>query len=482
VTGTATIQSGATVNVIPTFGVYTIGKQYTILTATGGVTGQYSALTNSSPFVTFQLASDADDIFLDVTAAGVPFAQIAQTRNQIATSGALQSLGAGNAIFNALLFLNTPAALHAFDLLSGEMHASIVSTLLDDSGFVREAIIGRLRQNMGGVASLLAPNLATEDLASTSTAGSDLAYARKPAPARDPIGSALSKQHPSTPNDRVVTAWGQIFGDWGQIASDGNAARLAHSTGGIISGIDTTLAGQRGEFWRFGFAGGYQESWADVADRNSSGNVSAYHFAAYGGMQNGPLALRGGAAYDWQNIGTARNIGFTGFSDTANSSYDAQTAQAFGEIGYGLTYRTVAAEPFADLAVVHIHTDAFTEAGGAAALTGVSGNYDTTYSTLGIRAASPLSFLPAATGVTVKGSVGWQHAFGTITPTSTLAFVSTPGPFVVAGVPVARDAAALELGVDARFSQGTVISVEYTGQLASSLQDSGVTARFTQRF
>ena len=481
VTGSATIQPGTAVSVFPAPGFYTLGHRYTILTASGGVTGQYTTLTDNAPFVAFQLNSDAHDIFLDVILSGLPFQQIAQTRNQIAAAGGLQSLGAGNPVFDAAIMLSAPAALHAFDLLSGEIHASVVTTLLDNSRFVRSAIIGRLRQDIGGVASIFAPNLTTQNI----TAADDdtvMAYARKPARAHDPIGAALAQKGQATPNDRVVTAWGQMFGNWGHVASDGNAAQLDRSTGGVISGIDTTFAGQRSDVWRFGLAGGYQQTSVGIDDRSSSGKIDAYHFAGYAGLQQGAIGVRVGTAYTWQDVATNRSIVFPGIFDTAHGSYGARTAQVFGEVGYGMSYRQIAFEPFADLAYVDVRTDAFTEAGGATTLAASGGTSDTTYSTLGLRAAAMLPWPTIAGDLTVKGSVGWQHAFGTIVPTATLAFASGSAPFTVAGLPIAKDAAAVELGLEAQLNRKATFNVAYTGQLAGATQDNGFTATFTQRF
>src|SRR5665213_87391 len=140
ITGTATILPGTTVSVLAAIGAYTLGQQYTILTAALGVTGTYTTLTDNAPFVDFTLAYDANNVYLDVIATGVPFAQVAQTPNQQAAAGAITSLGAGNPAFDAVMLLNTPDALRAFDLLSGEIHASIVGTLLNDSRFVCDAI------------------------------------------------------------------------------------------------------------------------------------------------------------------------------------------------------------------------------------------------------------------------------------------------------------------------------------------------------
>lgn len=88
-------------------------------------------------------------------------------------------------------------------------------------------------------------------------------------------------------------------------------------------------------------------------------------------------------------VGTDRSIIFPGFGDNASARYGAMTAQVFSEVGYGMALGTVAAEPFAGLAWVHLSTDSFIETGSTqAALTGMGNQVDTGYSTLGGRIAT----------------------------------------------------------------------------------------------
>jgi fibronectin-binding autotransporter adhesin len=298
---------------------------------------------------------------------------------------------------------------------------------------------------------------------------------------RDTMDRALpvKAQPPST--GRVFAAWGQAFGSFGRADEDGNAAALNRTTGGFFTGMDVTLRGTGAEIWRAGLAGGYQRSSVDIDDRSSSGSIDSYHLAAYGGRQQGPLGLRAGAAYTWHDVSASRTIVFPGFSDATKAKYGANTAQVFGELGYGLTHRQFALEPFAGLAHVNLRTGSFLETGGAAALTGSGGTTDTTYSTLGLRAAAPLPW-HAFAGLTAKASAAWRHAFGTVTPTTQLGFASGTTPFVVAGTPIARDAAAIELGLEGSVARGATLGVAYTGQIAGHADDHGVSASYIQRF
>ena len=486
---TATIQAGTTVSVVAAPGVYTTGTRYTILTAPGGVTGTYTSLVENAAFLDFALAYDATNVYLDITRAVAMFSSVAQTPNQRAAATGAESLGAGNPVFDAIVPLGVANALRAFDLLSGEIHASVAGAMLEDSRFIRNAVTGRL-QSIGGTAAIFAPRLAAlnfaeggdeADAASLIFDGAALAYApQKRKRVRDTMDRALPVKSPPAAR-RVFTVWGQAFGSWGHSDGDGNAAALNRATGGLVTGMDLTLPGAKGDIWRAGLAGAYQYTSLDAGDRNSSGRIDTYHIAAYGGRQIGPLGLRTGASYGWHDISTSRSIVFPGFADATKAKYAANTAQVFGEIGYALSHRRFALEPFAGLAYVNVRADSFAEAGGAAALTGSGGTSATTYSSLGLRTASSLPW-PDLSALTAKASAAWRHAFGTVTPTAQLGFASGTTPFVVAGTPIARDAAAIELGLEGSVARGATLGVAYIGQIAGHADDHGITANYVQRF
>jgi outer membrane autotransporter protein len=63
-----------------------------------------------------------------------------------------------------------------------------------------------------------------------------------------------------------------------------------------------------------------------------------------------------------------------------------------------------------------------------------------------------------------------------------LAFQSTGASFTVAGVPLARDSALVEAGVQLRVTRQAVLGVSYTGQLASNVRDHGAKGNFTWTF
>lgn len=219
----------------------------------------------------------------------------------------------------------------------------------------------------------------------------------------------------------------------------------------------------------------------DTSQSNASSSIGSYHLALYGGAQFGALGLRLGTAYTWNRVHVDRSASFASFADNPSSSYSAGTVQVFGEAGYAIPVGRVALEPFAGLAYVNLHTDGFTENGGAAALHSGNDTQNVTYSTLRVRAASRFD-LSGTTAITPRGMVGWRHAFGNVTPTSRLAFASSATTFTVSGVPIARDSAVVELGLDVSVGKNATVGVPYSGQYGSGYRDNAIQGNLLWRF
>ena len=175
-------------------------------------------------------------------------------------------------------------------------------------------------------------------------------------------------------------------------------------------------------------------------------------------LEFGALKVRAGGAYAWHTIDTSRIVALPGFSDTPTGHYNGGTGQIFGEAGYGIALGKVAIEPFAGAAWVHLATDAFNERGGAAALRAAANSFEVGYSTLGVRAAS---LIPLWWDIVLvlRVSAAWQHAFSDVTPTATLAFQGAGAPFVIAGVPAARDSVLSEAGLDLVISRNATLGI-----------------------
>ena len=444
-TGTATL-TGSTLSARAP-GLLTVGSRYTVLTADGGIIGTFGSVTGGSAFRVLRDSYDANNAYLDVV--GRAFVEAGATRNQIATGRALDMIAPSGPLYDAVVALPTDvAARDAFDRLSGEIHASAKTALIEDSGFLREAAIGRLRSAFGAVAAASAPvNMAD-------------------------INGRMVAVAPTTER---VAIWGQGYSAFGRINGDGNAARLSHSTGGFFLGLDGPVL----DSWRIGLVAGYSRTSFNIRDRASSGASDNYHLGAYAGTQWGPIGFRSGLTFTWHDLSTTRTVAFAGFGDMLRARYGARTFQAFGEAGYRIDAFGAAFEPFVNLAHVSLATDAFSETGGSAALTGEGRTTSTTFTTLGLRASA--TFMLGGVGTTARGTLGWRHAFGAVLPLSTNAFAGGAG-FTVAGVPIARDAAVVEAGLDFALSPAATLGLGYTGQIAGGAQQHGFKGSLAVRF
>ncbi|CAN7661093.1 autotransporter domain-containing protein [Bosea sp. LjRoot9] len=451
--GMATI-AGSTVKVLAGSGSYASQTRYTILTANGGLSGVFSGVTSNLAFLDPSLSYDANNAYLTMTRNNLGFAGVGLTANQITTAVAVESLGGSSPLYNAVLNLSAPQAQSAFDALSGEIHASAKSALIDESRLLRSAANDRLRAAFGTVG---AQPMATLDYGFTADQA-----------------PSVTGPMPRLRSDRFAV-WGQGYGSWGHSDSNGNAAKLTRSTGGALIGADAAVF----DAMRFGVIAGYSRSNFDVNARRSSGESDNYHLGLYAGGQWGVLGLRTGASYSWHDIETRRTIAFSGFGDNPRAGYNAGTAQAFGELGYRIDLGKTAFEPFAGLAYVNLHTDGFSETGGAAALSARSGDTGIGYATLGLRASS--SFALQGLDLTLRGGLAWRHALGEVSPSARLAFASASA-FTVAGIPIARDAALVEAGLDLAIGPSASLGLSYTGQLAQDTQDHAFKGVLAVRF
>jgi outer membrane autotransporter protein len=352
--------SAGTVDVLAAAGTYTTANRYTILTAKGGVSGQFASAAASAnlAFLTPTLSYDSKDVILGFAPA--PFSSVAITPNQAATATAIQGQGPG-ALYSAVLGQSVAGARAAFDALSGEIHPSAVSAAFDDTRLPREAVLDRLASPYGAL----------------------------PAGGATGFSAMNAIVGPSVPA-QVFAAWGQAFGSFGHIGGDGNAATLQRSMGGFILGVDASLD----ERYRLGVVAGYTQSILSLDARGSSGSVDSTFAGLYGGASLNALQLRGGAFYAYNRYGTDRGVAFPGFADNATSGYGGDTLQAFGEAGWRMPLAAFAGptfvEPFVGALAMHIDTSSFSEAGGASALNGASAGYDYGATTLGVRTEASL--------------------------------------------------------------------------------------------
>ncbi|MDQ0249520.1 autotransporter-associated beta strand protein [Sphingomonas kyeonggiensis] len=421
VAGTASIQSGAVVRVLAAEGNYAANTSYTILTAAGGLSGTFSNVTSNLAFLTPSLAYSANAVTLTLRRNMIDFAAVAQTRNQQGVAPAVEALGLGNPLHDAVVALAAPEARRAFDQLAGSDYASMRGRLIEDSRFVRDALLAR--------------------------------------------GELAGEEGPA--------AWGTALGSWGSTRGGALAQGYDRDLKGLVAGFDAALGGH----WRAGLATGY--STTDLRTGSATHKADSYHAGGYLAGGYGIASIQLGAAYAWNDVRSQRRIAFGGLAQGLGDRYRADTLQLFGEVAARADLRGVTLQPFAGLAHVRLGGAEIAEHGGSAALHGGTRDERMTYGTVGLRASTALDL--GRTVLRFKGSTALRHAFGDTLPSVDFGFAAGPG-FAVAGNALDRDSAAIDGGLELDLSRRVTLEISYAGNLGERTTDHGARAALRLRF
>nr|WP_255783990.1 autotransporter domain-containing protein [Lysobacter chinensis] len=434
ISGRADLQGG-TVRVLPgSAGTYLLGRSYNILSAAGGIEGAFAGVDSSafSPFLDFSFSYSGTGVGMDVS-RGMALADAAATRNQRAVATSADALAMDHLLAQRLTQLFPEQATAAFDQLSGELHASAQSVLVDSQQHVRESALARASAGQG-------------------------AFARQ-----DGTGSA---------------AWVEVLRGSGTLDGDGNAARTEYSG-------NTTLLGYDHRFesgWRLGVLGGTARTDLDARARASEGDVTGYRVGIYAGHAWGGFGLRGGLTHDSSEIDVRRSVAFQGLQDQTHAEYDATVTQGFIEAGYRMQAGAWEFEPYLQYARVGFDTDGFREDGGVTALHGEGSDGDVDLTTAGLRFNINLKAAHQADSwLSLRGGLGYRDASGDLLPAATLAWDGAEA-FTVHGAPLADDATVAELGIAARLGERSLLEFGYRGQFGDEADAQGLNARYSLQF
>jgi len=480
---TATI-SGGTVDVVALDAKtsYQDGRTYRILETTGGRTGAFDGVTTTSAFLVPTLVyEDADAVDLNIVLVGddddgeptppddddddgttppddddgttppVVFPTAAKTANQLAAASGLDGFGQepgsdSLAVYNGLLGLSADNARQAFDLASGEIHAS-GQMVIDQSFRLFSGALGN-RGAAGGSQVQVAP----------------LAYAEVPETA---VASLLAIN--AAEQDRLQQfLWLTPVGGRGTIETDGNGAALDWSAGGLAAGYEGQTILQGGTA-SFGLGLGYLISSGSAPDRLSSLDSQGGYAGLYGAWTDGALSLKGSLAYGASHISTQRDVVFGPIDRTAEADYWARTLGASLEAGYGFELgEGLTVTPTARLDAAWSHHDGAGETGAGALNAEIDPASNWTLDT-GLGAAIAKTFvLDDGGAVTLRGKALWIHGFGDTTAEQTIALAGGGAPFTISGPQADRDRLQLGAGLDFQPAGNLTVSIDYTGQFAQN--------------
>jgi uncharacterized protein with beta-barrel porin domain len=453
VNGTAQL-GGATVVANFAAGSY-VAKRYTILTASGGVSGAFSpVIVSASPpsNVHGSLSYGANDVYLDlILSFGIPSGLNGnQQRVGDALTNAFNANGGIAAVYAAL----TPGGLTQ---ASGEPATGSQQTtfnamsqflgLLTDPGAQRDGGPG----SAGGAAGFV-----EEDQAS--------AYAAR----RRTDAFAMMTKAPAQTFAQRWSVWAAGFG--GSQSTNGNATDGSNDMTSRIAG---TAVGA--DYWLapntklgFALAGGGTSFGVNAL---GSGRSDLFQAGAYLRHSSGPAYLSAALAYGWQDITTDRTVTIAG-TDRLGAEFNANAYSGRLEGGYrfiapwvggiGLTPYGAAQFTTFDLPA---YTEQVISGTDAFALNYASKSVTDTRGELGLRGDKALALRDGV--MTLRGRLAWAHDFNP-DRAAAATFQALPlASFVVNGAAQARDAVLTTASAEMKWTNGWSMAATFEGEFSN---------------
>ncbi|MES2254048.1 MAG: autotransporter domain-containing protein [Pseudomonadota bacterium] len=443
VTGMASLDGALVVGGTP--GTYVIGQRYTLLTATGGISGSYASLSTAGlpPAYIGHLGYDANDAYFFVDANAItPLLPAGVGGNGVRAAKAIDAAIAGGATlnsgFNALFGLSGAALGSAMAQISGEAGADaaqggsqaflpFISTLTAEGG--------------GGSATVTAANFAP-----ASAYGEDGA----PKPAQLAVGA--------------TRIWGSAYGRHTGIAADPVAGTQSLKAGdaGFAAGIEMQVS----DHLRLGAAAGGGHG--SFRAGNGQGTSNDAMLGLYGNFDVADQGYVAGAfSYGWHDIDTLRFLAISG-TDLLSAKYTAHDVGARIEGGWRVALdEQDGLVPYAAFVWDDFRAPGYGEhaASGSANFTLSYAAHDSDFghSELGLKAGRRID---AGAGIlALELSAAWAHElYGA--PFALATFQALPGSsFVVQGGRIAGDTALLGAGLDWSQDNGLAFGARIDSQL-----------------
>jgi autotransporter-associated beta strand protein len=459
VIGAATL-GNATVSAMFTSG--TVKKQYTILSATGGLGGTNfnAAVVSNMPTINATLSYDPNNVFLNVD---VNFAQAGGLNvNQQNVANTLTNFfnttGSIPAAFAAL----SPAGLTT---ASGELGTGIIQSAINADGqflnlMLDPTIIGR----SGGFAKAgsVAQFAASDDASAYAT--------MRPANAREREAYAMATKAPllsSQPSSRW-SVWTAGYGGSAQVG--GNAAvgsqDLTARVWGGAAGADYRLSVDT----LVGFALGGGGLNYSLANAMGSGSADLFQAGIYGRHNFGPAYISAALAYGWHDVTTNRTVALAG-ADQLQGRYKADTFSARFEGGYRFATPLIGITPYAAAQVTNFNLPNYSEVslngGGLFALNYASQSLTDTRSELGVRTDKAYAMQNGV--LTLRSRAAWAHDYNPSRAVTAL-FQTLPGTsFVVNGARVDADSALLSASAEMKWLSGFSIAGTFDGEFSGNV-------------
>lgn len=450
VTGVATL-GGAGVVVAP---IGTVAKRYTILTATGGVSGMFNpAVSSTTPNLVGSLSYDPNNVYLNLALNYGGGLNVNQQNVANALTNFFNSTGGLPAGFAAL----SPAGLTQVsgELATGSQQATFDAMNLFLSLLSDPFVAGRNSGFGGNTGAVPFAEESVPGYAAKKRGAARNAFAKFPTKA-DVARSDLFEQRWSV--------WGSAYG--GGSSTSGNAALGSNDATARIAGFAVgadyrispdTLAG-------FAVTGG---GTSFAVSGFGSGRSDLFQAGAFVRHNIGAAYITAAAAYGWQDVTTERTVTVAGF-ERLRAEFNANAYSGRIEGGYRFATPWLGLTPYAAGQFTTYSLPAYAEqvlvGPGTFALNYAAKDVTAARTELGLR--TDKSWAVQNGILTLRGRAAWAHDLNTDRNVTAL-FQTLPGAaFVVNGAAQAHDSALVTAAAEMKWLNGWSAAATFEGQFS----------------
>jgi uncharacterized protein with beta-barrel porin domain len=453
--GTATI-AGGTVTLTGASGVYAPSTTYTILNATGGITGTFANANTLFPFLQPSLSYDASNVFLTLKPGG--FGAGAGTPNQAAVGRVLDASVAGSTgdlatVIGTMATYTAAQGQIAMNAISGQNYSGFGTANLGGGLLFMNSLGQQMGLARGGFG-----------------AGQRVALAQA-------CETGLPDACDSAPSPWSL--WGSALGGTGSVTGNANSATLTYNAGGFATGLDYRFDPRFVAGLGLGFSSGNQ--WA--AGFSGQGTTNSYQASLYASFVQGAFYLDGLAGYGYNDNQMTRQIGLPNLATrTAQGRTGANQVLGQLEAGYRIGLHEPAAlsiTPFARFQGMTNSQYGFSESGaGALSLTVAAQTTGSARSVLGAEFTGAFG-AEDREKLAIQMRLGWAHEYADTTRPVTAAFAGAPGAsFTVFGAVPQRDTATLSLAANTAVAQGVSLYARYDGEVGNGISTHALNGGF----
>jgi uncharacterized protein with beta-barrel porin domain len=464
VTGTATL-GGATVNAIYANGSY-VAKTYTILTATGAVSGTFGPLVNTNLPANFSasLSYDAHDVFLNLTMNFIPPPNSGLNQNQQNVANAIVGFFNANGGIPLVFGGLTPGGLTQ---VAGEAATGSQQTTFDAMkqfiGLISDPFITGRGDPVSSSSG--APPFAEENDGATAYAANGKPRSKSE---REAYAAIWRKAPPMVDTfTQRWSVWAAGFG--GSQTTDGNPIVGSNTATSRVFGTAVGADYRFSPFTLAGFAlagGGTNFS---IANGLGGGHSDLFQAGAFIRHTVGPAYITGALAYGWQDITTDRTVTIAGV-DRLRAQFNANAFSGRVEGGYRfIAPWMMGITPYAAGQFTTFELPAYAEqvlsGANTFALAYGSKSVTASRSELGVRADKSWAMQDAI--FTLRGRLAWAHDFNTGRNIAAT-FQTLPGAtFVVNGAAPAPDAALTTASAEMKWLNGWSAAATFEGEFSN---------------